>query len=152
MRTGDSGGELARTGDHDPGDLAAALRARRTSIEWPLQRMHRPRVPVAIEGLELRIEAVSVTAPSSDIDDVLAAFVELVRRVRIAGPMRMAFRRTDIDALAEAFQWPGEDVVAHLAGVIGANEIATHVMGQLYDMGTPTIDSGITDDRADATC
>lgn len=121
-------------------------------MEWPLQRMHRPRVPVVVDGLELRIEAVSVIAPSGEIDDVLTAFVDLIRRVRIAGPVRMAFRRTDIDALAEAFDWPGEQIVTHLARVIGANEIATHVMGQLYDMGTPTIDSGITDDRADIVC
>lgn len=104
------------------------------------------REAVHLSDRVLRIDGRALEAYSRHIDDVLVAFVELVRGARrndTAGSM--TFRRMDIDALAADLGCAPTKVIDHLAGLIGADMDHLEHMCSSYEDGASVIDSGVAD-------
>lgn len=132
--------ELQQRSQIDPGpvQLARALRRRRTPGRW-VQKGDPPivpeeqRRPVTIANGAISTDTVSVQCYSDHVDDVLVAFLEVVRQSRGDGEREVtAFRRIDIDALADFLSMPGEAVVEELALLVGASPSRGASMQNLY--------------------
>lgn len=104
------------------------------------------REAVHISDRVLRIDGRALEAYSRHIDDVLVAFIELVRGARSNDTMgSMCFRRMDIDALAADLGCAPTRVIDHLAGLIGADMDHLEQMCSSYEAGSAVIDSGVAD-------
>jgi hypothetical protein len=104
------------------------------------------REAVHISDRVLRVDGRALEAYSRHIDDVLVAFIELVRGARrndTAGSM--CFRRMDIDALAADLGVAPTRVIDHLAGLIGADMDHLEHMCNSYESGASVIESGVAD-------
>ena len=132
--------ELQQRPPTDPGpvQLARALRRRRTPGRW-VQKGGAPivpeeqRRPVTIANGAISTDTVSVQCYSDHVDDVLVAFLEVVRQSRGDGEAEVtAFRRIDIDVLADFLAMPGEAVVEELALLVGASPSRGASMRSLY--------------------
>ncbi|MFN3218142.1 MAG: hypothetical protein ACE367_16725 [Acidimicrobiales bacterium] len=104
------------------------------------------REAVHINDRVLRVDGRALEAYSRHIDDVLVAFIELVRGARrndTEGSMR--FRRMDIDAIAADLGTAPTRVIDHLAALIGADMDHLEEMCSSYEAGAAVIDSGVAD-------
>ncbi len=124
--------------DPGPAQLARALRRRRNPGRW-VQKDDAPvvpeqeRRPIIIANGSISTDTVTVDCYSDHLDDVLVAFLEVVRRSRGDDEAEVAaFRRIDIDVLAEFLQMPGETVVEELALLVGASPSRGASMQNLY--------------------
>lgn len=125
---------------HEP-DRSTRVDQRHHVVTWADSRE-----PVHISGQVLRIDGRALEAYSRHIDDVLVAFIELVRGARrndTGGSM--SFRRMDIDALAADLGVAPTRVIDHLAGLIGADMDHLEHMCNSYESGATVIDSGVAD-------
>jgi hypothetical protein len=79
------------------------------------------REPIVIDGDELIAGDLTAIASSDRPEDILGAYLKLIRRARGEWRRRsLSLRRVDIEALAEHLEWTEERVIAHLADVMGA--------------------------------
>ncbi len=108
------------------------------------------REPVQIADRVLRINGRALEAYSRHIDDVLVAFIELVRSVRVHGTgASMRFRRMDIDVLAADLGCSPMRLIDHLAALVGADTDQFDDMIRSYDAGSSMIDAGVADVTGD---
>ena len=144
-------------GDPGPAQLARALRRRRNPGRWvqkgdaPIVPDHQ-RHPITISDGAISTEKVTVACYSDHIDDVLVAFLEVVRRSRGDEESEVAaFRRIDIDVLADFLGMPGETVVEELALLVGASPSRGASMRNLYlSTGIGVIPTGVEEQDAPA--
>lgn len=126
--------------------MSVSERATVGDTRHPVDSWAEPRRPVQIDGLVLRIDGRALEAYSRHIDDVLVAFIELVRSARANGiEGSMSFRRMDIDVLAADLGCAPMRVIDHLAALVGADSGHFDDMIRSYDAGASMIDSGVAD-------
>jgi len=83
---------------------------------------------------------------SRHIDDVLVAYLELVRELRRSPETTvLLFRRVDVEVLATFLECSGETVLDELAVLMGANRMRAATMTARFGAGDQVIDSGLTD-------
>ncbi len=101
------------------------------------------RLPVRYDGRSVSGAGQQVMCTSKHPDDVLAAFVELVRRMRGGsdGPVT-GFRRGDVEELAVQLGIDPQDVLARLAVLLGASSTRSDAMAAAYAAGTAVIPCG----------
>ncbi|MEM7287473.1 MAG: hypothetical protein AAF480_14070 [Actinomycetota bacterium] len=140
--------------DPGPAQLARALRRRRTPGRWVQKDgpivPEEERRPIVIGDGSISTDTVTVAWYSAHVDDVLVAFLEVVRRSRGDDEAEVTgFRRIDIDVLAEFLEMPGEIVVEELALLVGASSKRGASMKNLYrSTGIGVIPTGVGDDEA----
>lgn len=143
--------------DPGPAQLARALRRRRNPGRWvqkgdaPIVPEHERRPIVIADGV-ISTDTVTVDCYSDHVDDVLVAFLEVVRRSRGDEEAEVAaFRRIDIDVLADVLAMPGEAVVEELALLVGASPGRAASMRNLYlATGIGVIPTGVGEQDAPA--
>jgi len=109
--------------------------------------------PVQVGEDHLAVGDLRVSTDSGHIDDVLVAYLDLLRTLRgdTEGSV-VSFRRVDVVALATALGYPGEAIVGRLAVVIGARGLRKAAMTGSYASGAELIPTGNADEgvpRAD---
>ncbi len=146
-----------------PQDLARALRRRRTPQRW-LQPVDQPpapapppslpegdRQPILIKGGAISTGVATVSWYSNHVDDILVAFLEVIRISRGDDEAEVTgFRRIDIDVLSHHLGLPGEDVIEQLAALIGASPTRSAAMLSLYRNGIGMIPTGVDEDEEPA--
>lgn len=107
------------------------------------------RIPLEISADHLRVGDVRVECYSTHIDDVLVAYLELIRALR-GNPEAsvVSFYTSDVDILADHLGWSGEAVVDQLATMVGTSQGRHVSMRQSYRSGKAVITSGLYDERA----
>ena len=143
-----------------PQDLARALRRRRTPHRWvqpvdqPAAASPRPslpegdRQPILIRGGAISTGVATVSWYSNHIDDVLVAFLEVIRISRGDDEAEVTgFRRVDIDVLSHHLGLPGETVVEQLALLVGASPARSSSMMSLYRNGVGVIPTGVDEEE-----
>lgn len=122
------------------------VRAIAVSYDVDLTAIYPKHDPVEIGPTWVAVKDGRVDSASAAMDDMLFAFVDLIRILRgnRNGPV-VGFRRVDIDALAEHFGVAGETVVEGLGRIIGVNQLRQASMEHAYQTGDPTIRSGLAD-------
>ncbi len=97
-------------------------------------------LPVRYDGRSVAAAGKQVECASTHPDDVLAAFIELVRRMRSgSGGTITGFRRGDVDELAAVLGLEAQDVLARLAVLLGASRTRSEAMAAAYVAGTSEI-------------
>ena len=107
-----------------------------------------PHEPVRLDDGVLRAGDVAVVPYSDHLDDVLVAYLELLRTLRgdPEAPV-LSFRRIDVDAIATATNYPGEAIIGRLAILIGARGLRQAAMAGSYSSGVEIITTGKADER-----
>ena len=154
-----------QTPDHDPDARRLADLLRRPRVTWSMhlddegrssaaftsapvadgaRRQPSPsRLPVRYDGRSVSGAGKRVACASSHPDDVLAAFVELVRRMRSGSEGKVTgFRRGDIEELSLQLGLEPHDVLARLAVLLGATPTRSDAMAAAYAAGTSVIPCG----------
>ena len=135
-------GLVARTGP-DP----------ETGTAWkpPADELAGERRAIHIEGDVISAGSVSVKWYSNHIDDILVAFLEVIRRARGDAESEVTgFRRIDIDVLAQHLDMSGEDVLDALSALLGATKTRSASMAHLYTTGAGVIPPGAEEQEAPA--
>lgn len=110
---------------------------------------HPHRIPLEIYADHLQVGDVRVECYSTHIDDVLVAYLELIRALR-GNPEAsvVSFYSSDVDILADHLGWSGEAVVDQLATMVGTSQGRQVSMRESYRSGKAVITSGLYDERA----
>lgn len=133
------------------GDLAALDRATMHGLarayDLDVSLFFAPHEPVRLDGGVLCAGDVCVVPYSEHLDDVLVAYLELLRTLRgdLEAPV-LSFRRVDVDALAAATDHPGEAIIGRLAILIGARGLRQAAMAGSYSSGVEIITTGNADE------
>lgn len=124
------------------------VRALASSYEVEVAQLYARHEPVEIGPNHVAVGEVRVEWYSSHIDDVLVAYLELLRILRgdTEGPVT-DFRRVDVDALARSTDYPPEAIVGRLAILIGARGLRRAAMAGSYAAGDAVISTGYADDK-----
>ncbi len=131
----------------EPPRSSEAVRALATSYDMDVAQLYAPHQPVEVGTDHVAVGDVKVEWYSTHIDDVLVAYLELLRLLRgeVEGPV-VNFRRVDVDALATALDYPPEAIVGRLAILIGAKGLRRAALAGSYNAGNPVISTGYAED------
>lgn len=105
---------------------------------------------VLIEDDSVIANGVAIRFYSRHIDDVLVAFLELIRQVRGQAPgTPLNLRRADVEELSRYLNRTGTEVVNRLATLMGASRLREAAMVARYRAGDSVIETGVRDRAAD---
>ena len=125
------------------------VKAVASSYEVDVAALYPPRVPVEIRDGAVAVGQTSVPFHSEHLDDVLVAFLELIRTLRgTADCPVVSFRRIDIEALGSFLDVDGSEVVSQLAVMVGAKKLRAAAMEHAFVTGAAEISSGLIDEMA----
>ena len=126
MSTGSARSRLAQRRRPTPETVQAVA----SSYEVEVDDLYPARVPVEVRDGAVAVGDTSVRFHSPHLDDVLVAFLELIRTLRGTSECPVvSFRRIDIEALADYLNVEGSEVVAQLAVMVGAKRLRSAAMG-----------------------
>lgn len=126
----------------------SVLGALAESYEVELSSIGRPRIPVTITDHTFEADGLAVAWYSGHIDDVLVAFLELIRLLRGDAEVEVAsLRRVDIEAISGRFHVPGDELVRRLGDLVGASVAQAASMGDMYSAGLDVIPVAVTPSR-----
>lgn len=134
-----------------PTPTRETVQAVASSYEVDVADLYPARVPVEVRDGAVAVGDTSVRFHSPHLDDVLVAFLELIRTLRGTPECPVvSFRRIDIEALADYLNVDGSEVVAQLAVMVGAKRLRSAAMEHAFETGVAEISSGLRDEMAPA--
>jgi transcriptional regulator with XRE-family HTH domain len=125
--------------EQDPKLLAAVA----ASYDVDLTDLGRERTPIEIDGAAFVVGDVRCEWASEDIDDVLSAFLQIIRQLRRDTEAEVSrFRRVDIDVVAAHLDEDPELVVRGLAELLGTTDARPSAIASIYLAGADVIPTG----------
>lgn len=121
-----------------------------SSYEVDLADLGRVRTPIEIDGNAFVVGDVRREWSSDDIDDVLGAFLAIIRQLRSDTEAEVSrFRRIDIDVVGAHLNADPALVIRRLGELLGTTEARQSAMASIYLAGADVIPTG-TDQHSQA--
>ena len=134
----------------DDSDIFPWIRDSEGAAEQGLDRRVSNSRAVSIIGNAVVANGIAVPFYSRHPDDVLVAYLELIRRLRGNAPTSpLRLRRDDIEELSRFLNRRGTEIVNDLAVLMGTTRLRGASMVARFDAGDSVIETGMSSDSSD---